>query len=175
MTEDKAGRPFGNHGGDPLAVMYLVAAFLMAAGAILVVVLMFSAGDSPAQGDGAGVWIPGSGPGWTPLEIERPNFDPPGVVQIDSTHYVVVMASYNWVFRPNEVRVPVGAEVTFRVRSEEDYHGIAIIGTPVFLSFQQNEESEATHTFTEAGEYPWVCAEYCGAGHPYMTGMVIVE
>jgi cytochrome c oxidase subunit 2 len=175
MTEQKVGRPLANRGGDPLAIMYLVAAFLMAAGAVVVVIFMFAAGDSTAPANAEGVWIPGSGPGFTPLQIERPNFDPPGVVQIDPTHFVATIESYNWIFRPNEVRVPVGAEVTFRVHSVEDYHGMAIIGTPVILSFQQNEMSEAVHTFTEPGEYPWVCSEYCGAGHLYMTGKVIVE
>ncbi len=174
MTEET--RPSAaSHGGDPLAIMYLVAAFLMAVAAVVVVVLMFVGGDSPAPANEEGVFIPGSGPGFTPLDIARQNFDPPGVYQIDSTHYDVVMESYNWVFRPNEIRVPVGAEVTFKVHSVEDYHGIAIIGTPIILSFQQNQMSQATHTFTERGEYPFVCSEYCGAGHPYMTGKIIVE
>jgi cytochrome c oxidase subunit 2 len=86
-----------------------------------------------------------------------------------------VLISYNWSFRPREIRIPAGSEVTFRLRSDEDYHGIAIIGTPIVMSFEQNEIKEVTHIFEEPGEYPFVCTEYCGAGHASMAGMVIVE
>lgn len=163
-------------GGDPLAFMYLIAAFLMAAGSVVVILLMISAGRQDTNAlDDPEVWVPGASPDWAPLAGAARTFEPPGVTQTGHNTYVANIVAYNWVFRPNEVRVPAGSEVTFRVRSEEDYHGLALVGTSMILSFMQNEVSEGVYTFTEPGEYPWVCSEYCGGGHVSMNGRVIVE
>jgi plastocyanin len=167
------GKGVKQRGGDPLAAMYILAALLMAVAAGVVILLMF-VGDGSSSSDTANLWIPGSGPGWQPLGAEQADFAPPGLVQVDSLEYVAVIEAYNWTFRPSEIRVPVGSTVTFRARSVEDYHGIAIIGTPIVLSLPK-ATTEVSHTFTEAGEYPILCAEYCGAGHVNMTGRVIVE
>ncbi len=166
--------PRARRGGDPLAVMYVLAALLMAIAATAVVVLMFVPSDLFDDRGSGEVWVPGSLPGWTMPGDDGPQ-RAPGVYEIAPDRYLVVMEAYNWAFEPDEVRVPAGAEVTFQGRSTQDYHGIAILGTPVVVSFDRSSPTEITHTFTEPGEYPWVCSEYCGAGHLSMTGRVVVE
>ncbi len=155
--------------------MYMLAAVLMAVAAGVVTLLMFVPDGATSSVDAANLWIPGSGPGWEPLAIERPDFAPPGLIRVDSLEYVAVIDAYNWIFRPSEIRIPVGATVTFRARSVDEYHGLAIMGTPIVISLPKSETSEISHTFAERGEYPVVCSEYCGAGHINMTGLVIVE
>lgn len=172
---ESTGSGIKQRGGDPLAAMYMLAAVLMAAAAGVVTLLMFVADGTTSTADAADLWIPGSGAGWEPIALERPDFAPPGLVQVDSLEYVAVIDAYNWIFRPSEIRIPVGATVTFRARSVDDYHGIAILGTPIVISLPKSVTTEISHTFTEPGEYPIVCAEYCGAGHINMTGLVIVE
>lgn len=103
------------------------------------------------------------------------NLDTPGVRQTGPNQYDAVIIAFEGGFGPNEIRVPVGAEVRFRVRSADVPHGLLIEGTDVALSAQGFEFAEATHTFTEAGEYPFICHIYCIGGHDMMIGTVIVE
>ena len=44
---------------------------------------------------------------------QTPPFDQPGLRQIAPGKYEVVLVAMTWAFRPNEVRVPAGSEVTF--------------------------------------------------------------
>jgi heme/copper-type cytochrome/quinol oxidase subunit 2 len=162
--------------GNPLGAMYLLAAVLMFVATLVIVVMMFVPAGGRNRIDPDEAYVPGSLPGFQPLnragEIVAAA---PGTREIAPGRYLVTMSAYNWEFHPREIRVPVGSEVTFRATSMEDYHGIAIIGTDVILSLTQQEPAEATYTFTERGEYLFVCSEYCGAGHAAMQGYVIVE
>lgn len=99
----------------------------------------------------------------------------PGVREVAPGRYEVRIHAYTGVLAPREIRVPVGAEVTFRARSLQSNHGFALQGTGIVLPLWWNRVAEATHTFTEPGEYPFVCSEYCGDGHSSMVGKVIVE
>lgn len=160
--------------GDPLAAMYVLAAVAMGIAFIVIFVLIFIPTDwfeeEPAE-----VWVPGSGPGWSPPAGIRALSEPPGVREVAPGRYVAVIQAFNWEFLPNEVRVPAGSEVTFRARSSQDYHGIAIIGTPIVVSLGQNQVREVSHTFEQPGEYFFVCSEYCGGGHVNMLGRIVVE
>jgi cytochrome c oxidase subunit II len=161
---------------NALGAMYLISALLMFMALLAITVLMFVPTDWRERIGPRTAYVPGSVPAFEPMN--RPAVvaaETLGTVEIAPGHYLVTMHAYNWVFEPNEVRVPVGSTVTFRATAIEDYHGIAIIGTDVILSLKQNEPSEATYTFTEPGQYFWVCSEYCGAGHVNMNGWVYVE
>jgi heme/copper-type cytochrome/quinol oxidase subunit 2 len=174
-NQEVAERASGARGGDPLGAMYIVAAVGMGVAALVVVVLMFLPSDLFDGRDDADVWVPGSIPAWAPPSIASGVSEPVGVREIAPGRYRVVMEAVNWSFRPNEIRLPAGAEVTFRAQSLEDYHGIAIIDTPIVFSLEQNEAKEATHVFEEPGEYLIVCSEYCGSGHISMLARVLVE
>lgn len=100
----------------------------------------------------------------------------PGVRQTGPNRYEAVVIAFEGGFDPIEIRVPVGAEVRFRVRSADVGHGIQIEGTDIAIEAPEGVGfSEATYTFTEAGEYPFLCHIYCIGGHELMTGVVIVE
>jgi cytochrome c oxidase subunit 2 len=102
-------------------------------------------------------------------------FDNPGVRQVAPGKYEVAMLSQIWFFKPNEIRVPVGSEVTFVATSSDVTHGIMIQGTNVNMMLIPGEVSRASATFREAGEFLFVCHEFCGLGHQTMSGKVIVE
>jgi len=160
--------------GNHLGAMYVLAALLLCAGGILVTLMMFVPTDW--RGGGSDAYVPGTGASFEPLgRVAVLDEATLGTHEVAPGRFVVNIAAFNWAFRPNEIRIPVGAEVTFHATSVDDYHGIALIGTDVVLSLKQYVASEATHTFTEPGEYVFMCSEYCGAGHTGMTGRVIVE
>ncbi len=160
-------------GTDPLGIMYVFAAAALLIGSLVIVALIFVPRDGGASGDE--VYTPGSIEAFRPLAEAALLVEANGVTQTGPSSYRVVMEAFNWGFDPAEVRVPAGAEVTFRAYSSQDFHGLAIAGTKVFLSITRHEIAEATHTFTEPGEYPFICSDYCGAGHASMVGRIIVE
>ena len=104
-----------------------------------------------------------------------PPFDEPGVHRVGENRYEVVVIGRAWSFIPDEIRVPAGAELTFKATSEDALHGFYIEGTRVNMMLVPGEISEMTYTFDEPGEHLLICHEYCGLGHHMMYGKVIVE
>jgi cytochrome c oxidase subunit 2 len=102
-------------------------------------------------------------------------FASPGVATAANGHVTVSLRAEFYVFRPEQVRVPAGVPVTFRVTSPDVLHGFQIVGTNVNLTVAPGYVSETTTTFETPGEYLVVCNEYCGLGHHLMQGKVIVE
>lgn len=99
----------------------------------------------------------------------------PGARQTGPNRWEAVIYTYNWGFDPEEIRVPQGVEVTFRITSRDDFHGFILEGTGLRISAVAPGFATGTYTFLEAGSYPFVCDTYCGAGHYTMEGRVVVE
>ncbi len=111
-----------------------------------------------------------------PLQVRSiPPFDNPGVRETAPGKYEVVMLGQAWSFTPGEVRVPVGAEVTFLMTSADVIHGFHVEGTRLNVMLLPGQVARVEYTFDEAGEYLIICHEFCGIGHHNMWGKVIVE
>jgi cytochrome c oxidase subunit II len=80
-----------------------------------------------------------------------------------------------WRFYPSELTIPVGSTVTFYVTSADVQHGFRVQDTNINLQILPGQISKATHTFDKAGEYPYICGEYCGVGHQTMYGKLTVK
>lgn len=102
-------------------------------------------------------------------------FDRPGVYQRGANAYEVVMIGRAWVFQPDSVRVPAGAEITFTATSPDVLHGFNVEGTRLNMMLIPGQISRNSYRFTEPGEYLLICHEYCGLGHHTMYGRIIVE
>jgi len=109
------------------------------------------------------------------LLAQTPPFDKPGVYEIAPGKYQAVIVAFAWGFNPKEIKVPAGAEVTFKVTSRDITHGMLIEGTNVNVMILPGQITEKTVTFTTPGTHLFVCHEYCGVGHQAMAGQVIVE
>ena len=154
--------------------MYVLAALFMFIAATAVVALMFIPSDWGENNSLEDAYRPGSGPVFQP-QIATTARLRPGLVQVYTGRYELILHAYNWDFVPAEVRIPRGSELTIRAWSQQDFHGVAITGTDVVLSLEKNKEATAVHTFVEPGEYLMVCSEFCGAGHVSMVAKIIVE
>ncbi|HEY4240386.1 MAG TPA: cytochrome c oxidase subunit II [Kofleriaceae bacterium] len=92
----------------------------------------------------------------------------------------VVAKQWMWQFvYPNglaaetELRVPVGRPVELVLASRDAIHSFFV---PAFRIKEDAVPGRVTSMWFEAvapGEYPILCAEYCGAGHSRMRGTVI--
>jgi cytochrome c oxidase subunit 2 len=137
--------------------------------------VLMSAALSSAVLGGCGSEDPEATP-QTEAEAEpAPDPNAPGVHPLGGNRYDVVIRAFVGGFRPSQIRVPAGAEVTFRVLSEDLPHGFAIERTGLEIELLPNAFVGAKHTFTEPGEYQFQCHVYCGGGHETMRGTIVVE
>jgi cytochrome c oxidase subunit 2 len=102
-------------------------------------------------------------------------FADPGLRDLGSNHYEVYIVARAWAFDPSQITVPVGAEVTFYITSVDVQHGFKLRDTNVNLQIVPGHVSKLTTTFDRAGEYPFICTEFCGLGHSAMFGSLVVE
>lgn len=125
---------------------------------------------------GLGITLPGDAGELDPAQVNTtPPFDQPGVRQIGPNAYEVVLIGQIWLFQPNEIRVPAGADIVFTATSADVLHGLHVEGTRVNMMLIPGQISRNTYRFDEPGEYLIICHEYCGSGHHTMFGKVIVE
>ncbi len=125
---------------------------------------------------GAGIHLPGREGRVDPTKVSQTApFNQPGVVQVGPGRYEVRMVAQIWSFAPNEIRVPAGSTVTFVATSKDVVHGLLIRGANVNVMLLPGQVARVTARFDRAGEYPFVCHEYCGIAHHTMWGKVIVE
>jgi cytochrome c oxidase subunit 2 len=110
-----------------------------------------------------------------PAAIETSEFAEPGLRNMGDNQYTAHIIAQMWRYTPGEIRVPVGAEVTFVMTSKDITHGIIIEQHDVNLMLLPGQVTRATTTFNRPGTYQMVCHEYCGPGHHNMIGQVVVE
>lgn len=94
---------------------------------------------------------------------------------IPGKKYVVYMVARQYRFSPDPLKVPAGAEITIHITSPDVTHGMEIIGSNVNVMIIPGYVSTVTTKFDKPGEYAIICHEYCGAGHHFMQGKLIVE
>jgi cytochrome c oxidase subunit II len=104
-----------------------------------------------------------------------PPFNNPGVHQLGPGTYEVAVIGQTWSFTPDDIELPLGAEVTFRATSSDVIHGFMIVGTNVNMMLIPGEVSTETYRFTRPGEYLLLCHEYCGRLHHTMSGRVVIK
>lgn len=137
------------------------------------VVLMLAA--TALAGFGLGVQLPGNSGQIDPRRLaQEAPFNQPGVYEVSPGKYQVIMVAQTWAFIPNEIKVPVGSEVTFKITSRDITHGMLLEGTNINIMILPGQVAEVRHTFKTPGTFNYVCHEYCGVGHQAMAGKIIV-
>ena len=121
-----------------------------------------------------GVRVPDSTGLINPLELNQTEFASPGVRDLGNNQYEAVIVARKWSFQPNEIRVPVGAEVTFLVTSADITHGFYVEQHNVNVEVVPGVVARVRGIFDEPGEYRFICQEFCGQGHHLMHAVLIV-
>jgi cytochrome c oxidase subunit II len=102
-------------------------------------------------------------------------FDKPGLHQTGAHQYDDYVIAHIFSFDPSTVQVPAGSTVTFYVTSPDVVHGFFIPNTAVNMMIVPGWVSDDSHTFNQPGTYLLLCNEYCGAGHHFMYGSIVVK
>lgn len=106
---------------------------------------------------------------------DSPPWSDPGLRDLGDGEYDVYMLARQFIFEPNEIRVPVGSTVNFYITSVDVQHGFKLQDTNINLQIVPGEVSKLTTTFEDLGEFSYICHEYCGLGHAAMFGTLFVE
>jgi Heme/copper-type cytochrome/quinol oxidases, subunit 2 len=104
-----------------------------------------------------------------------PRFSKLGAVEMPDGTIEVQMVAIMFAFAPNEVRVPAGRPIRFRLTSADVTHGFMIARTNANTMLVPGYISQFTTVFPRPGDYLVVCHEFCGNGHHVMSGRIIVE
>jgi cytochrome c oxidase subunit II len=102
-------------------------------------------------------------------------FARPGVIQKADGSVEVIALAQMFMYAPNEIHVPAGKRVTFRLTSPDVIHGFQIVATNGNTMVVPGYVSQFTTVFEKPGNYLIVCNEFCGLGHHMMHARLIVE
>ena len=145
---------------------------------ISIVILIVFATAVTIAGFALGIQVPSPSQRVDPNTVasEGP-FSDPGLRELAPGKYELYIRAEAspWRFYPSEVTVPAGSTVTFYVTSADVQHGFNLQNTNINFMVLPGQVSTLTYTFEEAGEYPFICTEYCGVGHQNMYGVITVE
>lgn len=73
----------------------------------------------------------------------------------------------------NQVVVPVGVDVTLRLRSEDVIHSFSVPQLAGKVDLVPGRETRLTFSASEPGTYEGYCAEFCGLQHAWMKFEVV--
>jgi cytochrome c oxidase subunit 2 len=165
-TETPAPPPSDSAGIDPYEKNWM---------RFSVVLLVVFAAAVALSGFALGFQVPGEDQEVDPTTVaDSGPWANPGLREIGDGEYEVYMLARTWLFEPRELEIPVGAKVTFYVTSVDVQHGFKIQDTNVNMQIVPGQVSKLSYTFGRVGEYPFICHEYCGAGHAAMFGTIRV-
>ncbi len=102
-------------------------------------------------------------------------FQEPKISQLDDSTYQVFMLAQMWSFEPDEIYLPVGAEVDLYLTTKDVVHGLHIADKGINMMAVPGGVNKTTMKFRKPGVYEIVCHEYCGSGHQHMRGEIIVN
>ena len=93
------------------------------------------------------------------------------------TARVIEITAERFEFWPSEITIDEGEEVEFRITSEDTIHGFRLVGTNTSLVVPKRGKGVASAKVTgpKAGRYKFECHRMCGAGHNFMSGVLIVR
>lgn len=104
-----------------------------------------------------------------------PPFDHPGVRRTGDRSVDAYVVARIFSFSPSTISVAAGTEVTFYVTSPDVVHGFFITDTAINMTVVPGWVNSAKHRFTKPGTYLLLCNEYCGSGHHFMSGTIVVK
>jgi len=106
--------------------------------------------------------------------LQQPMFTDPGVRVVGPNQLQVSIVGQAFVWVPETIRVPLGAEVEFYLTARDVIHGWQIENTNLNVEVIPGEVSRLRTSFNQLGTYRVTCNEYCGIGHQNMIGWIEV-
>ena len=87
----------------------------------------------------------------------------------------ITMKARRFSFEPEEIHVNKGTLVRLEITSEDTDHGFKLGEFGIDELLPEGETTIIEFYAPEQGEYSFSCSHFCGLGHLWMGGKIIVE
>lgn len=87
----------------------------------------------------------------------------------------ISMIAKKWSFEPATITVNEGDTVLLHVESIDVTHGLKMLDFEVDENLIPGETVDIQFVADKKGTFTFSCSVYCGSGHNYMTGQLIVN
>jgi cytochrome c oxidase subunit II len=89
---------------------------------------------------------------------------------------VIEVVARRFAFEPSTIDATAGERLRLVIRSADGVHGFGLRSFNVTRTIPRGGDPVVIDlTPAAAGEFPFLCSEYCGAGHDDMRGMLRVR
>ena len=87
---------------------------------------------------------------------------------------VIQVQAKKFVYTPNQIVLKVGEPVVLEFTSVDFVHGFKIPDMNIRADLPPGKVTQVRLTPDKAGEYDFLCDNFCGSGHEEMSGKITV-
>ena len=87
----------------------------------------------------------------------------------------VEMTAERFHFTPDSLHVAEGTLVRIAVKALDGGHGFSLDDFGIDETFEEGETKVIEFFARGKGEHGFHCSHFCGVGHPWMDGTIIIE
>lgn len=100
--------------------------------------------------------------------------DARGVKGVITKERIIAIEARKFVYTPNEITLKKGEPVVLAFTAVDFIHGFFIPDMHIRADLKPGQVTEVRLTPGQAGEYAFLCDNFCGSGHEEMNGKIIV-
>ncbi|PHV40775.1 cupredoxin domain-containing protein [Janthinobacterium sp. BJB304] len=91
-----------------------------------------------------------------------------------SKERIIAIEARKFVYTPNEITVKKDETIVLAFTAVDFIHGFFIPDMNIRADLKPGQVTEVRLTPGKAGEYAFLCDNFCGSGHEEMNGKIIV-
>ncbi|MDN2671873.1 cupredoxin domain-containing protein [Janthinobacterium sp. SUN026] len=100
--------------------------------------------------------------------------DAQGVKKVALKERIIAIQAKKFVYTPNEITLKKDEPVVLAFTAIDFIHGFFIPDMRIRADLLPGQVTEVRLTPGKAGEYAFLCDNFCGSGHEEMNGKIIV-
>jgi heme/copper-type cytochrome/quinol oxidase subunit 2 len=100
---------------------------------------------------------------------------PPDIDRENVPKQTIEMTAERFHFTPEELHVSVGTLVTLKITAIDGTHGFNLGAFGIDETLEEDQTEVIEFYASQKGEYGFKCSHFCGIGHLWMNGNVVIE
>jgi cytochrome c oxidase subunit II len=88
---------------------------------------------------------------------------------------IVKLEAHRFEYKPNRILLKKGEPVVLEITSLDFVHGFNIPDLKIRADLPPGKITKVRLVFDKAGEFAFLCDNFCGSGHEEMGGKIIVS
>jgi len=100
---------------------------------------------------------------------------PPDIDREKVPKQTIEMTAERFHFTPEELHVNVGTLVTLKITAIDGTHGFDFAAFGIDETLERDRTELIEFYASQKGEYEFKCSHFCGIGHLWMNGKVVIE